>query len=533
MKEIINREIFKRWLFFPVLFVINSILNFYFTYRLETTHRGLLAISLISGAFLLISWILFYLMFNDLKKSAIMVFAASLPFFDFQNIVYQLRKIAHSTSNITLLRFWHSNAGQLICFGLMILFVIVVFLLVKKIEKINPLTILFLNVFSIIFLCTLIIRGNININHNKNEKENFINYWQNEIKNIDPSNTHARNNHPDIYYIILDGFTRSDVLLNLYDLDNSGFINELQKRGFFIASESYSNYTQTRSSLASSLNLRYLNEAADVIGEDKSYYFPAYYMIDNSIVENSLGAIGYDLVSFRSSMSYLDFKDWDYYFKPKSVPDSSTQTFISTTAMSVFLNPLLYRWNYEAVKFTIESLPSAGSIDGPQFIFAHILCPHPPFLFDSDGSLKKADRLYTTQDANYFFSSGTMDEYKNGYKDQVIFLQKSLIKMIDQINSTSTEPYILIMQGDHGSGMQLDQEDLSNTNINERFGILNAIYFFDRDYEELYEQISPVNTFRVIFTQYFGIDKPLLADRHYYSRYWHLFDFSPVDDLLD
>jgi hypothetical protein len=64
---------------------------------------------------------------------------------------------------------------------------------------------------------------------------------------------------PDIYYIILDGYARSDILRDIYDYDNSDFIDELSSRGFYIAAESRSNYTQTDLSLVSSLNFEYLD----------------------------------------------------------------------------------------------------------------------------------------------------------------------------------------------------------------------------------------------------------------------------------
>ena len=80
--------------------------------------------------------------------------------------------------------------------------------------------------------------------------------------------------------------------------------------------------------------------------------------------------------------------------------------------------------------------------------------------------------------------------------------------------------------------MQFYPDSLENTNIIERLGILNAIYFYDQVYEYLYPQISPVNTFRVVFSQYFGYDIPLLKDEHFYSRYIDLFDFISVDDQL-
>ena len=65
---------------------------------------------------------------------------------------------------------------------------------------------------------------------------------------------------PDVYYIILDAYGRSDVLANKFDVDNADFLDTLRSMGFFVASCSQSNYAHTHLSLASSLNYRYLDD---------------------------------------------------------------------------------------------------------------------------------------------------------------------------------------------------------------------------------------------------------------------------------
>ena len=60
-------------------------------------------------------------------------------------------------------------------------------------------------------------------------------------------------NPPDIYYIILDGYGRSDVLKR-YGYDNSPFLNSLRDLGFVVAECAQSNYAQTKLSVSSSLN---------------------------------------------------------------------------------------------------------------------------------------------------------------------------------------------------------------------------------------------------------------------------------------
>ncbi len=68
--------------------------------------------------------------------------------------------------------------------------------------------------------------------------------------------------------------------------------------------------------------------------------------------------------------------------------------------------------------------------------------------------------------------------------------------------------------------------------LRQKFGILNAIYFPDRGYNDLYEDLTPINTFRIIFNRYFGQNFPLLPDTSYshYSRddLYSFFDVTEV-----
>jgi hypothetical protein len=64
---------------------------------------------------------------------------------------------------------------------------------------------------------------------------------------------------PDIYYIVLDSYSRDDILKDMIGFDNSNFLNSLRERGFFIPKCAYSNYDSTARTIASVLNLQYLD----------------------------------------------------------------------------------------------------------------------------------------------------------------------------------------------------------------------------------------------------------------------------------
>ena len=58
--------------------------------------------------------------------------------------------------------------------------------------------------------------------------------------------------------------------------------------------------------------------------------------------------------------------------------------------------------------------------------------------------------------------------------------------------------------------------------------ILNALYLPDGGNAVLYDIISPINTYRLIFDLYFGAELPLLEDASYYSTYDEPFAFEVI-----
>jgi hypothetical protein len=82
----------------------------------------------------------------------------------------------------------------------------------------------------------------------------------------------------------------------------------------------------------------------------------------------------------------------------------------------------------------------------------------------------------------------------------------------------SETPPIIILQGDHGLDGPLASQ----------MAILNAYYLPEDGDQFLYETISPVNTFRIIFNHYYGGNYGLIEDISYYSRHVDPFNFILV-----
>jgi hypothetical protein len=89
---------------------------------------------------------------------------------------------------------------------------------------------------------------------------------QDEIIRLHPGNRDL----PDVYYIVLDGYGRADVLSSIFNYDNSEFIEFLKEKGFYVGERSHSNYIETYLSLTSSLNLVHSADLKTPSGETPS-----------------------------------------------------------------------------------------------------------------------------------------------------------------------------------------------------------------------------------------------------------------------
>ncbi len=336
---------------------------------------------------------------------------------------------------------------------------------------------------------------------------------------------------PDIYYILFDSYARDDVLLETFGQDNANFLSELEARGFYVARCSRSNYAQTELSLSSTLNLNYLHELDDRVGtgEEPNGLLPA--LLRQNRTTRILKELGYHDVAFETGYYAFHFYDADYYFSPGESPletweitgglNSFEVMLIKTTAGLVVTDAagslpfgleddIFYpnKRHRERVLFDLEMLERIPNlVPSPKFVFALIISPHEPYVFDENGEY--------IQDPK----PETLEGHIPLYRDQVRYLNQRILEVVDVILSTSRTPPVIILQADHGPAYIGKQE---------RTAILNAYHLPDGGRERLYETISPVNSFRTIFSAYFGFDFERLEDVSYFSDYENRYAFEVV-----
>jgi len=340
----------------------------------------------------------------------------------------------------------------------------------------------------------------------------------------------------DIYYLIFDQYSRNDILKNNYNYDNSDFTKFLVGKGFYIADKSYSNYPHTKQSLASSLNMEYLNYLSEYEEESYKEGYRLYNLTKNNKVIKFLKSQNYRFIhfgagSYNADITYTTYRITDA--ERTIIKILYLENIISPIVKKVFNKDLVEEKiahgpresRREGIQFQLDKLSEIPEDSSSTFVFMHLLIPHSPYVFDEDGNYVslEEEKRYTIQ---------------QNYIRQLKFLNKKLMDVIEEILNNSNPKPIIIIQSDEGhypKGYSYVEPNLSKYPVDKlrhKFAILNAFYFPDTDVEHLYPSITPVNTFRLVFNLYFGENFKLLEDRHYNTNYLYYYRFLDVTDKL-
>jgi hypothetical protein len=406
-----------------------------------------------------------------------------------------------------------------------ILLVLGVVWILRSGQKVVQLQVWVNRIAALLLLATLLQLGLAQIRINTLKSQNNQAGLQ-SLKPVDAANT------PDVYYIILDSYTRDDILSQEFSFDNP-LTKQLKSMGFIIPDCAESNYSQTILSMGATLNMGYLKDYASELDLHANTldYAGLRKHISNNLVSRYFKSLGYKFVTFENDYIWIDIPDSDVYIRPNRTKDVlrailadtefeelfSQTTFLRTLEDAQLISPELkawvdtqnenwnalkkkitqeergwYRVNYDRTLFTLNNFEQVTRLPGKKFVYLHIIPPHYPFVFGPEGQY-----LYLPQ-----------KESEKGYLNQLKFVNSRVPELIKTILSNSKTPPVIIIQGDHG-WLKVPQD---------RMKILNAYYLPDGGDKEVYATISPVNSFRLIFDRYFGGDFKMLPDKSYFSE---------------
>lgn len=348
---------------------------------------------------------------------------------------------------------------------------------------------------------------------------------------------------PDIWYIVLDGYGREDVLREQYGIQ-SGLADKLRSRGFVVGNDARSNYAQTSLSFASTMNMAPLDELLLEAGSDETRAStnrrPLIELIQNNRVVRTLRGAGYRIISYPGEYSITQLGGADEVRGPWWSLDEYDYVLLGHTPVLTVSRALgwpQHRVAHEAHRMAVEAAFDAldqGDRDpGPTFHYVHIVAPHPPFVFAADGSYRKS------RSRNFFGDGATWHKYARRYKEsyeagyaaQAAYVDRRVLHALDGILAESASQPIVLIQGDHGPGGHLNWDDAAGTDMRERMGILSA-YLLPNP-SEISPSITPVDSFRVVLNQALGTNLPLIGGQSWFSSFSTPYAFENVTDRLN
>jgi hypothetical protein len=328
---------------------------------------------------------------------------------------------------------------------------------------------------------------------------------------------------PNVYLIILESYQNNQTLKEIYNFDNNEMEEKIEKKGFKIYENTFSNYRNTLTSLVSLFAMQH------------HYYKISKGKEDSLGARDIIGGISYNPV-------YSIFKNNGYKIQ-----------FISHSDYAFFTGPAL---DYAFPKRILFKVFEIYQNDILNEIFGRLFHTYR----GKEGKNKDKDRIHVSKkrafaemknririasnDQRPYFSVIKLNspghfgkpwnkiDDTNWYPEKIKMANDDINELIDQIINQDPDPFIILL-GDHGAhryrnswkGQKGIHEVLKSRNISEvtvakdLFATFLAIkypYAFDLKFEIF----SHVNLFRYIFSVLCQCDLPLdtrVADESYFK----------------
>ncbi len=377
---------------------------------------------------------------------------------------------------------------------------------------------------------------------------------------LSPSVSQTPSNKPDIYYLVFDRYTSPEVLKENFNFDNSAMVNFLQSQGFVTRQNAYSNYAFTMSSIASTMAMDYFPQLEKSFGRDGRWQSAAPYrsILRDPPIAQVLSGHGYD---FNQVSSWWDFTRIG--IKADNNPTRSYRLrvldksfYLSDLQRDIFFKSVLSPWlkkgatvgdfgllkydidrnpaeNFDAQMASLKAIAARSDKNTPQFTFAHLLAPHPPYIFDKNGNSPGYD-----VESN---DNGVDESVK--YINELTYINKRLKELVAGIRQGSPNA-VIILQPDEGpypkqfrgalsAERYYDPLELPQKQMKQKFGILASYFMPGAEPSEVAKIDSSVNVFRFVLNKYLGYDLPMLPDCQLSGgNKFNIYNYTAVNDRL-
>ncbi len=469
---------------FPVFFVFHGFTeNFYFV--------SVKSALLLTGTYIISSLVLtgiFYFFSKRLHPAALMAAFVMFFHFFFGSIHDRIKEYAGNSV----------FAKYSFVVGAFLVLTVILFFILKRRKQFSRLT----QYLNILFLALILI-----------DLYSLVVQSITNKKKLTLSRLSATNNacntcsKPDIYIIMLDGYAGSDQLKNILFYNNSPFTDSLALRGFRTIPNSNSNYDSSPSSVASLLNMEYLDSTEARNMRQKGHIY-AFTRINNNRLMSFLQANGYTVFNYSIFKVAGQASLTGGSFVPANAKLINGNTFISRLEKDVLLNVAtklnlkwylkksLYATHKENEKlFTLTMKIPAVKTNGPKVIYTHLMMPHHPYYFDENGVARSFEEL------KKMALSDT-----SAYLSYLKYTNKKIIQLVDHILLNSASPPVIAILSDHGFRY------FAGSYTKYAFSNIMSICLPGRDYSLFKDSMTNVNFFSTFLNTTFHQSIPMQKD---------------------
>ncbi|MBA4391644.1 MAG: hypothetical protein C0399_12020 [Syntrophus sp. (in: bacteria)] len=379
----------------------------------------------------------------------------------------------------------------------------------------------FLNIFSLGLVIVAALTALISFDRATFGIKTNVEVNKSDIKREAHPALHSRKNilKPNVYCLFFDSYASHKVLKKYYGWDDSRVVEALRGRGFSVNRNAYANYPFTALSIGSTLNMRYIHEDRGFIDAMSKGGYLSEILEQNEVMQR-FNSEGYDVVHVEQK--------FNNYINTKGIYNLLSNDFFSMVVHVSILRVIEFEITADALRnkrlTNIEELKLFNVPEKPAFIYSHIICPHPPYIFNADGSKPS---LLDSAFGRY--------ENKRGYINQVRFIGTQIIEIVDSLRRRDPRA-VIIIQADHGHGYiigdyLLDLKRPPLEFLDAQYGILQAIYLPQGIV--MPEIITSVNLFRYVINALFDEKLEVLPDRAFFTRIKEPFIFYEVTSELE
>lgn len=326
----------------------------------------------------------------------------------------------------------------------------------------------------------------------------------------------------DVYFIVLDEFISQVAFEDYYKYNNRDFFSSLSALGFRLIEQPYSNYPWTIPSVSSMVAMCYHTN----LMQKKDFPQAAHSLIRYNLPARLLETCQYTSYHIPSVywLGNASIGVWEDFLS-RSHSYGLTLSLLHATPFSKLAREFQRHKHRLHIQQQLSQLKELSQDSTEKkFVFAHLLCPHRPIVFDREGH-------DLTQDAA---ALAEKDPHHKYYLNQAYFISHAILDVVKGIVINAKKPPIICIVSDHGkfppgSGGK-GKRTLPLDELSWRFSNFIALYL--PNYEKPLPAIfTPVNALRLILSEYYGYDLPQL-DNMCCPDFYDLEQQIPTDSLV-